>query len=317
MNPYDIFTNFVLEPSIIIGNVCFALSLSLSVLPKAWNKRLISLAEFSTLFVVLSFLTWILPLWGMNMSYVFYVKYLIVGIGYYAYIGIRFRKMIPSLSILICYLYAMTFLLGELGGSIPILVQGLDASKYLDTFIRNFCTFLIVPFALFANRYPFRKIRNIPFSIYFFTGFFNAFILIISWYSNFYLQVREFNYAIFKLIIFFFLLVADIFAYFMLHTLCRKNQEKMELVIKNDELEKNEQLMMISDQNLEKLRMLRHDTKNQYATMKLLLEEKRYDKLETFFQEYGDGVIEPISFISVKNKVVSSILNMEFSKAMA
>ena len=91
----------------------------------------------------------------------------------------------------------------------------------------------------------------------------------------------------------------------------------MDLVIKNDELEKNEELMLVSDQNLEKLRMLRHDCKNQYATMKVLLEGKRYDELDKFFLEYGDGVIEPISFISVNNRIISSILNMEYSKAMA
>ena len=231
--------------------------------------------------------------------------------------GIRFRKMVPSLSIMFCHLYAMIFLLGELGGSIPILVQGLQNSKVLDSFIRNGCTCIIVLFALFMNHYQFRKIKHIPYSVYFFTSFLNLFILIISWYSGFYLRIREFENALFQFIVFFFLLVTDVFAYFILHTLCRKNEEKMDLVIKNDELEKNEELMLVSDQNLEKLRMLRHDCKNQYATMKVLLEEKRYDELDKFFLEYGDGVIEPISFISVNNRIISSILNMEYSKAMA
>ncbi len=317
MTPYEIFTTFVIEPSIIIGNLCFASALAVSVLPKKWKKRLFSLAEFAFLFLTLSLLTFLLPLMGMQIAISFYVKYFIVAALYLTYIGIKFRKIRKSLCIIFCSLYAMTFLLGELGGSIPILVQQLESSKILDSIIRNVCTFLIVPFAYIINRYPFSKIRFIPFSVYFFTAFFNLFILVISWYSSFHLQIREFNFAMFELIIFLFLVISDVFAYLMLFNQCRKNQEKMDLIIKNDELEKNEQLMMISDQNLEKLRMLKHDCKNQYATMKLLLEQRKYDELDQFFMEYGDGIIEPVSFISVNNKVISSILNMEYSKALA
>lgn len=109
----------------------------------------------------------------------------------------------------------------------------------------------------------------------------------------------------------------NIVSYYMMFYIVKANQDMIHLQAKNFELEKNQELLMVSDQNLEKLRKLKHDSKNQYAYMKILLSEKRYEELDWFFEEYGDGILEPISFISSSNPIVSSVLNMEYAKARA
>lgn len=312
----NIVQNFLFEPSIVIGNFSYVLSLVIASLPFK-KKKLVCLAEFLVLFLFSFLLTLLLPLLPTRLTIHFYLKYFLLGIVYLIYNHLKTKAGYKALFIVFYYTYGMEFLLGELGGSLPLLVRDMAFGKEIDTIIRNFITVMEVPYAFLLNKFSFRKIKNIPIPTIAFSSLLCIGEIGLTFFSTYYIHVSTFILSLYQFIIFFFLILTNIVSYIMMYKICFANQEKIKLQAKNYELEKNQELLMVSDQNLEKLRELKHDSKNQYAYMKLLLEEKKYDELEKFFQEYGDGILEPLSFIHCENPIVSSILNMEYAKARA
>ncbi len=311
-----IINDFLFEPSIIIGNLSYVLALVISSVPFK-KKKAICLAEFCVLFLLSFLLTFLLPLIPIRLTIHFYLKYLILGLFYLLYNYLMTKANLKALFISFYCTYGMAFLLGELGGSLPLLVRDMTFGKEVDTIIRNLITGMEIPYSLLLNKFPFKKIKNIPLPTIAFSSLLCIGEVGITFYSTYYIHINTITLSLYQFIIFFFLILTNIVSYIMMYKICFANQERIKLQAKNYELEKNQELLMVSDQNLEKLRELKHDSKNQYAYMKILLEEKRYDDLERFFQEYGDGILEPLSFIHTKNPIISSILNMEYAKARA
>ena len=68
---------------------------------------------------------------------------------------------------------------------------------------------------------------------------------------------------------------------------------------------------------LHNLRSIRHDLKNQYAYMQILLNEKRYSELEEYFSELLSALPAPLNLVDCGNHTVNTVLNMEFSKLRA
>lgn len=116
---------------------------------------------------------------------------------------------------------------------------------------------------------------------------------------------------------YFLILASDILAYVMM-CLAQKNlrtsiRNQAEATIYSSEAK----MMAISKSELDMMRELRHELKNQYAYMKILIDEKRYDELAKFFGEMSQNFSENVGLVDCGNKLVSSIINMELAKAKA
>lgn len=106
--------------------------------------------------------------------------------------------------------------------------------------------------------------------------------------------------------------------YLMTYFLCKSNQEVMELQGERDKNKYLEELLAVSESNVEELRKVRHDVKNQYIYMRELLVGKKYDELDDYFTEMLGTFAKPLfSSIDSGNKSVDSVLNMEIDKANA
>lgn len=79
--------------------------------------------------------------------------------------------------------------------------------------------------------------------------------------------------------------------------------------------ETDEHMLRMSESNLESMRRLRHELKNQYAYMNLLLEKGDYGKLSEYFGEYSGKINETLAYVDCGNEVVSAVLNIGLSKA--
>ena len=70
----------------------------------------------------------------------------------------------------------------------------------------------------------------------------------------------------------------------------------------------------LSRDNLEEMRKIRHDIKNQFAYMRIILEQNKYDELREYFDNLSDRVAVPLSFSDCENRVVRDVLNLEMGK---
>ena len=317
----DKFFEIVFEPSILLGNIAFAIALIAALYKKkSKNNFLYICLHFLIIFIIESVSI------GVSLCFfnqfihfnAFYIAYFLASLIYI--IPIEFfdnKNKIYSKIAMVFLIYAMNFILGEIGGSIPILVQDFVNAKLVDTIVRNLLNATIIIFGFFMRKYSLNKIKNIPVVAIVFLSIYAFFEIFLTYYSGQLLRVHEFNVSLFKLLTFVVIGTINYLSYYMIFAICSNHDALIQLQIKNFELEKNKELLAISEENLQKLRALKHDSKNQYECMKVLLENKQYDELNRFFKNYGDGIIEPISFIDCNNKIISSILNMKYSKARA
>ncbi len=75
-------------------------------------------------------------------------------------------------------------------------------------------------------------------------------------------------------------------------------------------------LLAVTDSNLNELHKIKHDIQNQYAYMGMLLKNKSYDALESYFTELTGTFAESIvPFIDCGNRTLDLIFNMEHAKA--
>lgn len=68
-------------------------------------------------------------------------------------------------------------------------------------------------------------------------------------------------------------------------------------------------------ENLEALRRLRHELRNQYAIMKSLLDDGEYDKLQAYFAELGEKFESATDFFDCGNEALNAIFYIERERA--
>lgn len=70
-------------------------------------------------------------------------------------------------------------------------------------------------------------------------------------------------------------------------------------------------------ESAESFHELRHEVKNQYAYIKMLLEQKDYDRAEEFFGEMSMSANPTFAYVATGNQLVDDIVNLELSRARA
>ncbi len=99
-----------------------------------------------------------------------------------------------------------------------------------------------------------------------------------------------------------------------MYTLCLEQQSIIELQAERQRLLGEKEMTLLTETSLEDLRAIRHDLKNQYAYMDILLSEKRYDELREYFEMISENLPKSLNYIDCGNKTMNTVLNMEFNK---
>lgn len=317
-------TSYLFEMSILIGEFTFIISLILGTYRVNknhgvwWNIGML-VAHICILFVVTNLLS-ICQYYIEGKGYrdwSFYVRYLFAALIYLIPLFNSKHKFIAR-SCIVLMLYGMHFLLGELESCVPVLLRESTYGKQWDTILRNTISATLILFAWFLRHYSLTKIKKLPITAVIFIAIISlleiGLFIYVSYLTSFNSDAKT---ATIKLVFSIYIVVLYYFSYYLIYKICVGNEDKVQLQAENYELTKNNELMMISDEYYGKLRAMKHDAKNQYGYMKVLIQEKKFDELVEFFNQYGDGTLEAISFITSNNSMIDSILNMEYAKARA
>lgn len=317
-------TSYLFEMSILIGEFTFIISLILGTYRVnknhgVWWNIGMSVAHICILFVVTNLIS-ICQYYIEGKGYrdwSFYVRYLFAALIYLIPLFNSKHKFIAR-SCIVLMLYGMHFLLGELGSCVPVLLRESTYGKQWDTILRNTISATLILFAWFLRHYSLTKIKKLPITAVIFIAIISlleiGLFIYVSYLTSFNSDAKT---ATIKLVFSIYIVVLYYFSYYLIYKICVGNEDKVQLQAENYELTKNNELMMISDEYYGKLRAMKHDAKNQYGYMKVLIQEKKFDELVEFFNQYGDGTLEAISFITSNNSMIDSILNMEYAKARA
>ncbi len=109
--------------------------------------------------------------------------------------------------------------------------------------------------------------------------------------------------------------IISVIMYALLHYICTEVQNNHALILKEKSREEEQKFVALSSQNLEELKKIRHELKNQYAYLKLLLEGGDTKKALDYFDSMEIRVLPTLTVINSENDTVNTVMNLERQKA--
>lgn len=202
------------------------------------------------------------------------------------------------------------------GNAIERLVDGFDISvtKIISYLLVVACSAVFFKYPLFKfETNLFDCILNVACNIL------SALLFIIYEYvrrSSHEMMTIGFAISGFMTVAIIFLFAINIVTYFMTYALCRQRERALELSLQAQKEQGIKELLKINESKLAELREVRHDVKNQYAYMRMLLENDKFEELKAYFDEVLGTLAKPL-FKSVDsgNALIDSVLNLELTKA--
>lgn len=222
----------------------------------------------------------------------------------------KYRK--TTKIVLWCSLFAGILAVSPMAGQASYLIGKL-ASGWPEAAIRMAVYFLIPLFAIYLSRCNFNEFEKIPASglVVILTGDLSLMILAVTeslWHASDTVVVIRFLVVY---ICMFGMIVASIYG---IYSICREHERTLILREETQQIEKEKERFQMAEGQMEEIRSIRHDLKNQRNYMRILLKEKRYEELERYFAQSEDEISVPKSYVKCGNKSVNVILNMEYAK---
>lgn len=107
----------------------------------------------------------------------------------------------------------------------------------------------------------------------------------------------------------------DTLSYMMFYINTKEYNEKLNLMLlQSKSISKREQFH-ISMKTYEDMRVLRHELKNYFSYADILLGQKEYSKLQSYFETFKEKLTDLVQHIDCGNYIINSCINYMYSKA--
>ena len=146
---------------------------------------------------------------------------------------------------------------------------------------------------------------------------YTSMILVICSNLLFSSRTIEFTAGLYGIFIFsfFILLVENFLMYFYLYYSIMHRHQLMEKEMQVNLAELENEALKINKANLDELSKAKHDAKNQFAYLGLLLEENKTEEAKTYLKELTEAQGELLNSFQSQNMVINGIMNLELAKA--
>ena len=209
-------------------------------------------------------------------------------------------------------IYATVILLCELGAQIVRLCGGMGGmSPYLTIPAYAF----IVAFAVLMKKLSLNEYYEIPIHSAVLVTVINVAAMVVE-YSCLIIGTGASGdkFTCFVLAMMYAVCVSG---YLLIYFHCRERDENTRLQIENKLLESDKMMLQLSDKAIEEMHELRHDIRNQYMVMDVMLSEGRYGELKEYFESMKASFAKYAARVDTGNHVIDSVINMEVLKAAA
>lgn len=293
-------------------------ALSWTILCHGWPRRLQRLGQRTVELLLLAVATGvgqvaILLLTGTDL----YLLLQLVLQGVLGALLLHFRSEYHEKARLVmwCSMLAGGFAINSIAGQCSFLIGQFLATGFAEGVVRCVVSLLTVPLAAYLHSFSFEEYEQVPGS-----GLGAILIGDVSIIAMNVLEVlwanADYRITVIFLVAYIFLLLMILAAMRGMHDMRVEQNEIVELQAERQRLHSERELARVTEDNLEDLRSIRHDLKNQYSYMQILLSQRRYGELEEYFQQSSENLLPQLGqFIDCGNRVVNTILNMEFAKA--
>lgn len=214
-----------------------------------------------------------------------------------------------------CSMLAGSFAINSISGQCSFLVGDFIAKGFAEGAVRLAVCLLALPLAAYLHSFSRQEYEQVPAS-----GLAAILIGDVSILAMNILEVlwanADYRITITFLVAYIFLLLMVVAATQGIHDMSDEQRKVVELQAERQRLRGERELARMAEDNLEELRGIRHDLKNQYAYMQILLSQQRYGELEEYFRQSAEHLLPQVGqLVECGNRAVNVILNMEFAKA--
>ena len=222
----------------------------------------------------------------------------------------------PAVSVVMwCSMYAGICGLTSIAGQCSYLTGTFIASGPLEGVVRCLVYLLMIPLALYLRAFNFDNYRTVPRSGMLLILVGDLVILLLALVEMFVAFGGSIQVNICLLAAFSGMFVMVLVSIYALHAMCREQEEILDLQAERQRLQSERELATFTESSLEDLRCIRHDLKNQYAYMQILLDNERYGDLKEYFRQRSANLPVQLYAVDCGNRAVNTILNMEIAKA--
>ncbi len=277
---------------------------------KSWLRFIAHMALYYCVYMVITTAMYIL----LPSGYLRWISRIVSGLIPLFYLMLSSGYGKKTNMLLWCCMYAGVCTLASIGGQFSMLIGEFVAKGAPEAIARIGCYLLLVPLGLYLRRFNFDDFDNLPR-----TGF--ALIvagdasIFMLYFVEFLWAQNDYRVMVTLVVGYTCLLMMVLFAVYTMYAMCQEQGEIIALQAEQQRLLAEQETMQMVDSNLEDLRCIRHDLRNQYAYMQILLHAKRYDELEKYFQQVSQNLPSRLEFVDCGNQTMNTILNMEISKA--
>lgn len=225
----------------------------------------------------------------------------------------RCRK--KSKAVMWCSMLAGSCTINSISGQCSFLVGEFLSAGAAEGVARTVVLLLMLPLAVYLHSFSLQEYERVPASglaaiLIGDVGIISMTVLEVLWAG------ADYRITITFLVAYVFILGMVVAAMQSIHDMCTEQNEIVELQAERQRLYSERELARMMADNLDDLRGIRHDLKNQYAYMQILLSQRRYGELEEYFLQSSEHLLPQLGrFIDCGNRTVNTILNMEFAKA--
>ena len=213
-----------------------------------------------------------------------------------------------------CSMYAGSISLAAIGGQLSIVLNTCGVSSAWQGAARNCLVAMSDLLALYLGGRRLDEYERVPLSGLFMILAGDLCLFLIRWLETRWFTV-SYEHAVIFAACYFCVLMLVLLAVYAVDSICREQTRGMQLLAEKQRAESEHDLVRLTQKQLDDLRQLRHDIKNQYACMRILLAERRYDELETYFRHQDSELALLTAPLDCGNRCVSIVLNMERQKA--
>ena len=279
-----------------------------------WPKASIFRTLIQSFLLMASIAAADLVLIGVFGIYVRIANTVIRGVLFALYMLFASRYRKKTNVIIWCSMYAGVCALSIIAGQLSFLTGEFLMRGYPEGVARCLVYLLMIPLALFLRHYNFDEYETLPGSGLMLIVAGDASILALHVVESIWAG-RDYRINVILAGAYSCMLVMVLVTIHAMHSMCAEQSEILALQTERQRLLSEREHLKMTESNLEDLRCMRHDLKNQYAYMRILLQEKRYGELDSYFDQVSENLPPQLKFIDCGNRSMNTILNMEMSKA--
>lgn len=234
----------------------------------------------------------------------------------YGYLRLRSKMQKRTVWLLFSAMFACGCCLTTIGGQLSYLARLRFGAGLPEGAIRCVVQLLFLPISVYLQKQDFDDYSGVPSGGVWLLLAGDLIILTMSVLEGIYNQGNRSMEIVFA-VVFTGLLILMLASIHCIQAMCAEQSQLIDLQAERQRRHSEHEMLDWMDDNLDAMRCLRHDLKNQYAYMRILLQQGKYEDLQEYFSQMAENLPFLQNYVECGNSDMNTLLNLMASKAKA